>query len=298
MVYAYRDSRGWGVRLARAGRQRGLAVHLFSQADAVPDRPVPVFVHMNHHPDLRAGDKQLMARLAERRVLLIPTALEAELYDDKVRQYRLLHRYMPPSWHLVTREQARAVLPTMPYSFVSKAATGAASSNVRLVRTPAEAEREIALAFGPGIPLHWAQRQRGYLFWQRFCPDNAHDWRVTIIAGRYAFVVRRLNREAVPFASGGTRFEPVEAIDSPFVVNLLNQALQVVLAYGFLLCAMDFVLDRGALRLLETSVGWPFQKFASARFFVWQGGAWRPTPYREAHLFELLVHAIGAGEFT
>ncbi|MDQ7793858.1 MAG: hypothetical protein RDU89_05520 [bacterium] len=296
LLYAYRDASGWGTKVAQAGERAGLPVHLFDDADAVPDRPVPVFVHMNHRPGLRERDKRLMRRLARKQVLLIPTGLEGELYDDKVRQYALLHRYMPPSLHLVTRRQSKTAVTAMQYPFVSKAATGASSRNVRLVRTPAEAECEISLAFGPGIPLHWDQRQRGYLFWQRFCPGNAHDWRVIIIARRYACILKRFNREEVPFASGSGRDEPAYPIPGGLTERLLDRALEIVEAHAFSLCAMDFVLDGEEIKLLETSVGWPYHRVRGARFFTHGQGAWQPTRYLVTDLFDLIVDAVRRGE--
>lgn len=157
-------------------------------------------------------------------------------FEDKVGQSYFLTAAGIPipattvSW---TREDAIRFCDGATYPFVLKLATGYQASNVRLVRSRAEAlfyvdqlfsHGAIALGYRPASrprlllrrmraatelfggrnpygPTPHADLQYGYFFVQEFLPDNPFDVRVTVTGNR-ASVFRRFNRPGDFRASG------------------------------------------------------------------------------------------------
>ncbi|WEG15364.1 hypothetical protein PQ478_12525 [Alkalihalophilus pseudofirmus] len=298
MIYAYEDNRNWGELLFHAGKTKGVNVNIFKYSHEIPNNSNnTVFVHMNHHPKFREQNKKMMKQLSKKDVKLIPTLLEAQLYDDKVAQYQLLYEHMPKSYYLQSEAKAKEIIEKIDYPFISKAKEGAGSSNIRLINNKQEAINEIKLAFSTGIPLHFDQNQKNYLFWQHFCKDNKGDWRVHVIANKYVCVLRRYNKNNVPFASGSNNVETVNALD-PFTTELIETAFSIAKKYNFNLCAMDFVTENGKPILLETSVGWPIKHFQNRTFFHKENNVWTPSKYVSDNFFELIIDSIMNNDFT
>lgn len=169
-------------------------------------------------------------------------------YEDKLAQHCLFESLQIPScptWAFNNAAAALAWAKNATYPKVWKLKTGASSSNVRLVHSPAQARSLISRAFGRGfspVPRllddfntkfykhnqdkDWskalrrlpqtlnnilAQRkavppERGYALFQEFLPGNAHDTRVTVI-GHRAFAFRRFTRPNDFRASGSGRID-------------------------------------------------------------------------------------------
>lgn len=175
---------------------------------------------------------------------------------------------------------------------VFKLRGGSSGANVRLARNAREARRLVRKAFGRGysnfnawgvlkdrfdhfrkgkesfwgvikgaghliIPTRYARvagREKGYVYFQDFIPDNTHDIRITYVAGRI-FALRRRVRKGDFRASGSGQLEhdvskiPLEAVKIGFnVAKRLN--LQTA--------AFDFVMsDKGPL-IVEVSYGFGY----------------------------------------
>src|SRR5690606_22304929 len=92
----------------------------------------------------------------------------------------------------------------------------------------------------------------------RFCPGNAYDFRV-IAMGRQRLILRRGNRDHVPFASGSDREMPSDPQDDAETAEVFDFANEFFAAEDFRWCGIDIVRDREAGRwvVLEVTAAWP-----------------------------------------
>lgn len=225
--------------------------------------------------------RQVLAALESRGLLVFPNSATCWHYDDKVGQKYLLEAIgapLIPSWVFTDASDARQWIALASWPKVFKLRCGAGSSNVRLVRSCAEAEDLCRQAFGPGFPSKpgylndartrlrntegwkdfWAKlkrapesirstlryrrsapRQRGYLLFQEFLAGNDFDTRVTVIGDR-AFGAMRRNRPNDFRASGSG-----EAIFDPKQIDrrCVSIAFQVAEKLGTQSLAVDFLFD-------------------------------------------------------
>lgn len=174
-----------------------------------------------------------------------------------------------------------------PYPQVFKLRCGAGSQNVRLVGDKRVAKRLIRKAFGRGfskfnrtehmkerlrkaasgqdsplgalkglvrlvIPTRLEKgstREKGYVCFQEYLPDNSHDTRVVVVCGR-AFAVRRRVRANDFRASGSGLIEyDKERIDLRCVVTALETARRL----GAECLAFDFIEKEGVPVIIEMS---------------------------------------------
>jgi glutathione synthase/RimK-type ligase-like ATP-grasp enzyme len=211
----------------------------------------------------RWGHFEGMARIARRLLPVIENELGLAVYpdqntcwhyDDKIAQFYLLNAAgipMPPTTIWFERQGAHEWAETAEYPLVLKLATGAGSTNVRLVREKIEAHwwidrmfetwhtdlqlkrpdkmslrdridtalRVLVKGYAPSSELHDDGRepQSGYVYFQAFVPDNSYDTRVKVI-GKRAFGKRRFNRPNDFRASGsGLKDMDPEKVDPAFV---------------------------------------------------------------------------------
>ena len=199
---------------------------------------------------------------------LIPDYRSSVLYDDKLEQARQLAKWMPRTQVFYTPGAARRFLDTQPdFPFMSKGAEGTASHNVRLVTTIEQARDEIKYAFSDlGIKSRYDQRQRGYLMWQDFVPDNAGDIRVIAI-GTKRLMLKRANRTDRPMASGSGNITPVTTLDEE-TASALEAANEFFHKENMHWCGIDMVRDQvtGQWKILETTVGWTLNGYYECAF--------------------------------
>jgi glutathione synthase/RimK-type ligase-like ATP-grasp enzyme len=172
---------------------------------------------------------------------------------------------------------------------VFKLRTGAGSSNVMLVTNPVAAKKIIRRAFGRGFKQYnsWSNlkeiirkfglgkasftdlvkriamtiyqpryckisgRQRGYVYFQDFVPNNDHDIRIVVI-GNNAFAIKRLVRKNDFRASGsGNILYNKELFDE----NTIKLAFDLAERMKMQCVAFDFVFEKKLPKLLEISYG-------------------------------------------
>jgi hypothetical protein len=211
-------------------------------------------------------------------------------YDDKVKQDMLLKQAGFPfveSWLFYDRDKALAWAESAEYPVVFKLARGAGSFSVILVKDRKQAKKLIRRMFFGGIRQdavalselpglvnydavklvrhykkvlfdtlfrkdrlpYWAIH-KNYVYFQKFCPGNSFDTRVTT-AGLRAHAFRRFVRSGDFRASGGNKWDINPAnID----LNLVKIALDISRQFGFQSMAYDFVYDeQGNPRIVEMS---------------------------------------------
>jgi glutathione synthase/RimK-type ligase-like ATP-grasp enzyme len=183
-----------------------------------------------------------------------------------------------PTWVFTDRAQAAEWINGATWPKVFKLRCGAGSSNVRLVRSRDEAMNLSRQAFGRGFPAEMVRmdavqkymkagvktkdiprrvwrlarkgflklfgpeefpRQKGYLYFQEFMPNNHFDTRVTVIGNR-AFAFARENRPGDFRASGSGRLVYDAAKIDPRCVPIAFQVAQRLKTQSL---AFDFLFD-------------------------------------------------------
>lgn len=210
-----------------------------------------------------------------------------------------------PTWAFFDEAQALEWARTATYPLVFKLKRGSGSRNVRLVRSRAEAEQLVRRAFSRGfrasgtvtqeawkVANHWRKgslasflrsvptrvarrrrmdatlgRERGYVYFQEFVPDNTHDTRVTII-GERAFAFTRDVRPDDFRASGSGRIVYDHDRIDPACLRI---AFDLAARLGTQSLAIDFV--RGAQGPLVGEISFGYN--AKAVYDV--GGYWDPA---------------------
>jgi len=301
IIYAYDDTASWGNRLVGAALKNGMKAKLFNSSEEVPNEEnVVVFLRMRNTLKTREKNKSLAEEIAKKdRALMIPRLHECRLYDNKLAQLNLFKKWMPKTWHTTSSRQAQSILSEIECPFVSKSSEGSSSKNVRLIENEAAARKEIKSAFsGQGILMHYGQRQKGYLLWQKFVRGNVNDWRVGIIAKKYAFVSKRYNRPDVPFASGSGKIENVDSLNNESR-NILDYSLQFAREFNLTFAALDIVLEgKLAPRILEVSSGWIHEAFSGSVVYEKVKDQWVPTSSVMDDMFGLVVKSIARGYFN
>lgn len=204
---------------------------------------------------------------------------------------------MVPSYVFYTKKEALAWVNTTEFPKVFKLRGGAASSNVKLARTKSQAIKFVNKAFGRGFPQfdRWGyfkdrykkyrngrdallgvckgfarlflpteyskmhSKEKGYVYFQDFMPNNQFDIRVCVV-GDKAFALKRMCRENDFRASGGGRiiydrkqidercvriaFDvndklKTQSIAYDFVFDPNNNPLIVEISYGYAVNAYD-----------------------------------------------------------
>jgi glutathione synthase/RimK-type ligase-like ATP-grasp enzyme len=293
------DRGRWGQELNAEARSRGWRSAVITSAQEVVE-PGYAFLRIPQwEPGLSVGKRAAAALALHSDVTMIPDATSCDTYEDKVKQAQLYAPFMPETFLLRSMQEAYLLLDhhfsELGFPFISKSAKGSASNNVRLVRTYEQAVREIHSAFGSsssGIPTRIGgvpDPQRGYLLWQRFLAGNSGDYRVCIV-GRQRMMLRRGNRDDVPFASGSGRATPITKLDVE-TEAVLAAADEFFSANDLRWCGIDLVRDPldDRWRVLETTLGWSLKSYADCAFFG--------TPYRGSQMFRVLCDEIEAGAF-
>lgn len=187
------------------------------------------------------------------------------------------------------KEEAFKFIETYPLPIVAKLKRGAGSANVKLLKTKLQALKYIDKMFSKGEnPVSktlenldykkrlakqysklelvkkvfgyikknikyrkYNQREKGYVYFQEFIPENNFDTRV-IVVGEMAFAIRRLNKENDFRASGSGKIDyDVSKID----VNLIKKAFEINEKLKAQAVAYDFIYKNRESRLIEICFG-------------------------------------------
>jgi glutathione synthase/RimK-type ligase-like ATP-grasp enzyme len=195
-----------------------------------------------------------------------------------------------PSYVFYSKREASQWIEKATFPKVFKLRGGAGSSNVCLVNTKKQAKEFINIAFGKGfkqfdgygylkdtyrkytsgiVPFYSvvrafgrmvfstnyskkAGREKGYIYFQDFIPNNDSDYRIIII-NKKAFALKRMVRRGDFRASGSGEF--YYDVDL-FNKNLLKLSFNIAEKLKMQSCAFDFVYDQNKDPLIvEISYG-------------------------------------------
>lgn len=193
---------------------------------------------------------------------------------------------MVPSYVFYTREESLQWINNTSFPKVFKLRGGAGAANVKLITNVSEAKRIVNKAFRRGfsqfdrvgylkerfckwrdnkdsivgvlkgvyrlfvIPVFakMHSRERGYVYFQEFIPDNSFDTRVVVIGGERALYERRYCRKGDFRASGSGEFEYVDADR-----RVLEIAFGVAKKLKLQSVAFDFIYNQGNPLIIEMS---------------------------------------------
>jgi len=198
---------------------------------------------------------------------------------------------VPNTWVFFERDQAiQWVNERETFPVVFKLRKGAGSANVRLVERKKDAVKLINRAFRKGFYTYPSylydvkrrshditsfhalcrklinapfslykslvkrtilNRERNYVYFQEYLPDNLNDTRVTIIGNR-AFPVKRLNRKN-DFRASGSGILDFENID----LNMINIGFDVSRKCNLQSAGFDFLYKDGKPVIIELSYTYP-----------------------------------------
>lgn len=236
-----------------------------------------------------------------------------------------IHAPLVPSYVFYSKAEAFNWIDTTSFPKVFKLRGGAGSQNVQIVRSAARARALAKKAFGKGFSQYnaWtnlkdriqkykkgkttlfdilkgvirlgyttnfakmAGREKGYIYFQDFIPNNDHDIRVVVIAGK-AFAIKRMVRENDFRASGSgfllydkTLFDDKTIALSFDLANKLKS--QCV--------ALDFVYEQENPLVVEISYGFAVAGYDDCVGYwtsdmVWHEGKFNPQEW----MVDLLIN--------
>ncbi|MCT4644272.1 MAG: hypothetical protein N4A74_04735 [Carboxylicivirga sp.] len=201
------------------------------------------------------------------------------------------------SWVFYDKKSALDWLAKCTYPKVFKLRGGAGALNVLLVRNQKQGKRLVKRAFGRGfsvynrwrslqdrwlhfrrgkkgfdqvlvglgrlfVPPPYARkvaREKGYIYFQEFIPDNTHDIRVTYVFDKF-FASRRFVRPG-DFRASGSGVSDMDQNNIPR--EAFEIAVDVSRKLGLQTAAYDFVVNNGRPEIIEVSYafGYPEEVF-------------------------------------
>ena len=238
-------------------------------------------IFMWHHSQMVFKDllfaKQLLFSLQQAGMTVYPNFNSNWHFDDKLGQKYLLEATGAPlvkSYVFYDKIEAINWARYTNYPKVFKLRCGAAATNVVLIHSFSECKKYIDKAFGKGfeaysysvlkevlrkilykflgksLPLK-LHKEKGYVYFQDFMPNNAYDTRIVVVAGKYAIAERRMNRENDFRASGSGRFA-FDKID----IDMVRISFDVAKKLKLQSVAYDFVYDiNGSPKIVEICYG-------------------------------------------
>lgn len=248
--------------------------------------------HSQTNPKAVLSAKQILFALEHSGKKVFPDFKTAWHFDDKLGQKYLLEAIgapLVPTYIFYDKQEALAWSRQTRFPKVFKLRSGAGSSNVRLVKTRAQAKRVIRKAFMGGFrnyspwlnykellrkfhlgkatyrdlirgflhllfPPKYSRvkgKEQGYVYFQDFIDGNEYDIRVVVI-DRNAFAIKRLVRQGDFRASGsGNILYDKDLFDE----KTIKLAFDLTERLNGQCIAFDFVYDKGIPKLLEISYG-------------------------------------------
>jgi glutathione synthase/RimK-type ligase-like ATP-grasp enzyme len=126
----------------------------------------------------------------EMEVFCFPPSKALWFFEDKVRQHWLFEKHnirAIKTFVSFSKEEALEYIKTCSYPIVSKEATNSGSEGVFLISNQKQALRFCNQVFGSGHKVHSTTylRQKNYVLFQEFVPNDGYDLRITIIGNNY-----------------------------------------------------------------------------------------------------------------
>lgn len=298
MIAIHNSTSGFHPRWAAYCEEKGIPFKRVNVYDndligQLSDCQALMWHHSQNNPKDILIARQILYALEHTGFQVFPDFHTTWHFDDKVAQKYLFESIgapLVPSYAFFDRKVALAWAATAAFPKVFKLRGGAGSSNVKLVRTHAQAKRMIRQAFGSGFPNYdrWASlkerwykyrigkvsllepikglarvfqpppfdkaqgRERNYIYFQDFIPNNDSDTRIIVI-GDKAFGLYRYVRKGDFRASGSGDFAYQREL---FDVRCIQIAFDITQKLKTQCAAYDFVFDEhNSPLIVEISYG-------------------------------------------
>ncbi len=197
-----------------------------------------------------------------------------------------------PTHIFYSKSEALDWIETVRFPLVFKLRGGASAINVKLVKNISQAKKLIRKAFGRGFPSKnryekiksrilalkknpnsesfinlikstlrifiptevekFSSKQKGYIYFQDFIPNNDYDNRVVVMRGK-CYAVRRYNRENDFRASGSGNWAFEKEL---FDLKAIRLALDVAKRLDTQSVAFDIIRDGDEFKIVEMSYCW------------------------------------------
>lgn len=182
-----------------------------------------------------------------------PRFEDAYLYEDKVRQYYLLHASKLPvvsTFISHNINETNSFIASCKYPIVSKISTGSASVGVEIVRNYGGAKKMVNKIFSSGMSTHHSYlRQKDYVYFQEYI-DAEYDLRI-IVVGNKAFGYYRMTPKNDFRASGADL-----VVKKALPIEAIRIAFRCKEAMGTDMVAVDMIKPRsgGDYQIIEASI--------------------------------------------
>lgn len=287
-IYALDSYDTWGAALVKAAQARSWPAKRIKRGDEV-DGYGYGFIRLSMEPPELGKNRRDYSTMAQR-LTMIQDQAQVDVYENKSEQFRRWGHWMPDTWRFTCRDEAIQFLQYADYPIVSKADSGASSVNVRILATRKEAIAHVCEIFEHGIRMQRGHVQRDYVLLQR-CIQHKITHRVNIVGRSRAIFLRYCYADRMVAQTGNV--EPAMQL-TPELESLLDYADRFAAEAGTLWCALDWLKDGDAWRLLETSEGWPWPSPGMCN----EGTVFRATkPRKWIEMFDLLLDEIERGSW-
>jgi glutathione synthase/RimK-type ligase-like ATP-grasp enzyme len=140
--------------------------------------------------------------------ICIPSSSEIWYYEDKARQNWLFEINNVPSiktFVSFSKSEALIFIKTTNYPIISKEATNSGSRGVIILKNQLQARKFCTQVFGPGrrIISSTYLRQKNYVIFQEFLPNEGYDLRVYIIGNNFLGIYRDVPKGDFRASGGG-----------------------------------------------------------------------------------------------
>ena len=240
--------------------------------------------------------KQLTFSLEVKGIKVFPDVNTAWHFDDKLGQKYFLESINAPlakSYAFYSRQEAFDWVNSTTFPKVFKLRNGAASVNVRLVKTRKKARKLVKKAFGKGFlhinrftrlkdrilvlkqntSLHamkgvltgfarifipteveqFSHNEKGYIYFQDFIPENTYDTRLIVVGNRCFGGLRYCRKGDFRASGSGISYYEPELLDKKFIQIAFDTAKKAKVQS----VAFDFIWDKQSPKILEVSYCFP-----------------------------------------
>lgn len=272
--------------------------------------------HMGSPKDLLMAKHLLFAVEQAGKVVFPDYSTNWHFDDKISQKYLLegLNASLVPSYVFYDKKTAKEWIKSVEFPKVFKLRSGAGASSVRLVKTKRDANRLVRKAFRRGFsrfdrwaylkerirkvkegldsPIgilkgfgrlfittdiaKYASKEKGYVYFQDFLPQNDYDIRIVVVSGK-AFAIKRLVRHNDFRASGsGFLIYKKEEID----IRAVKAAMEISGKIGAQCLAYDFILDQsGDIKVIEISYAFSADAYDLCEGYWDENMQWHDGPF-------------------
>lgn len=119
-------------------------------------------------------------------------------------------------------------------------------------------------------------KERGYVFFQEYIPNNGYDLKIVVIGDKLSFIGRNIRKGDFRASGGGDLFFEKSLVTH----NIISSAFSTSDKLGFQCMGYDYVIDKmnGNGKIIEISFGFSHTALLQAGGFFDRNGVWHNEP--------------------